>query len=43
MLNIILNRVKIIIAVTITYKNFPEVHNLIGGAEYHGMRIIDIS
>ena len=43
MLNIKSDRVKIIIAGSITYENFPEVHDLIGGVEYHGRRIIDIS
>lgn len=35
MLNIISDRVKIIIAGSITYENLPEVHNLISGVEYH--------
>jgi len=43
MLNIKSDRVKIIIAGSITYENLPEVHDLIGGVEYHGRRIIDIS
>ena len=43
MLNIKSDRVKIIIAGSITYENLPEVHDLIGGFEYHGRRIIDIS
>lgn len=43
MLNIKSDRVKIIIAGSITYENLPEVHDLIGGFEYHGRKIIDIS
>ena len=43
MLNIKSDRVKIIIAGSITYENLPEVHDLIGGVEYHGRKIIDIS
>ena len=43
MLDIKPNRIKIIIAGSITYENLPEVHGLIGGVEYHGRRIIDIS
>tara|TARA_Y100000591_G_C21704626_1_gene630108 strand:+ start:240 stop:866 length:627 start_codon:yes stop_codon:yes gene_type:complete len=43
MLKIKSDRVKIIIAGSITYENLPEVHDLIGGVEYHGRRIIDIS
>jgi len=43
MLNIKSGRTRIIIAGSITHENFPEVHNLIGGVEYHGRRIIDIS
>ena len=43
MLDIKPNRIKIIVAGSITYENLPEVHGLIGGVEYHGRRIIDIS
>ena len=37
------DRIKIINAGSITYENLQEVHDLIGGVEYHGRRIIDIS
>ncbi len=37
------DRIKIINAGSITYENLQEVHALIGGVEYHGRRIIDIS
>ena len=37
------DRIKIITAGSITYENLQEVHYLIGGVEYHGRRIIDIS
>ena len=43
MLNIKSERCRIIVAGSITHENLPEVHNLIGGFEYHGRRIIDIS
>ena len=43
MLNIKSDKVKIIIAGSITHDNLLEAHNLIGGVEYHGRRIIDIS
>ena len=43
MLNIKSDKVRIIIAGSITHDNLLEVHNLIGGVEYHGRRIIDIS
>ena len=43
MLNINSDEVRIIIAGSITHKNLLEVHDLIGGVEYHGKRIIDIS
>jgi len=43
MLNIKSDRIRIIIAGSITHENLPEVHSLIGGVEYHGRRIIDIS
>ena len=43
MLNIKSGRIRIIIAGSITHENLPEVHSLIGGVEYHGRRIIDIS
>ena len=43
MLDINSEQVRIIIAGSITHKNLPEVHGLIGGVEYHGRRIIDIS
>ena len=37
------DRIKIITAGSITYENLQEVHDLIGGVEYHGRRIIDIT
>ena len=43
MLNINSDKVRIVIAGSITHDNFLGVHNLIGGVEYHGRRIIDIS
>ena len=43
MLNIKSDKVRIIIAGSITHDNLLEVNNLIGGVEYHGRRIIDIS
>ena len=43
MLNIKSDKVRIIIAGSITHDNLLEVHDLIGGVEYHGRRIIDIS
>ena len=42
-LNIKSDRVRVIIAGSITHENLTEVHNLIGGVEYHGRRIVDIS
>ena len=42
-LDIKTDRIKIISAGSITYENLHEVHDLIGGVEYHGRRIIDIS
>ena len=42
-LDIKTDRIKIISAGSITYENLQKVHNLIGGVEYHGRRIIDIS
>ena len=42
-LDIKTDRIKIITAGSITYENLQEVHDLIGGVEYHGRRIIDIS
>ena len=42
-LDIKTDRIKIINAGSITYENLQEVHDLIGGVEYHGRRIIDIS
>lgn len=37
------NKVKVIIAGSVTYENLDNLHRLIGGAEYHGRKIIDIS
>ena len=42
-LDIKTDRIKIISAGSITYENLQKVHDLIGGVEYHGRRIIDIS